>query len=81
MRKIYASKHKRGLGALKSTFYIHQLLQALSGLNPRYAPAHYWYSQYLGWIEKDYNGAIEEARYAIDLEPVVSHWHHLLAFV
>jgi TolB-like protein/lipoprotein NlpI len=50
-------------------------------MNPRYAPAHYWYSQYLCWIERDYNGAIEEARYAIELEPLVSHSHHLLAFV
>jgi TolB-like protein/lipoprotein NlpI len=50
-------------------------------INPRYAPAHYWYSQYLCWIEKDYNAAVQEARYAIELEPLVSHSHHLLAFV
>lgn len=50
-------------------------------MNPRYAPAHYWYSQYLCWIEKDYSSAIREAQYAIELEPLVSHSHHLLAFV
>ena len=50
-------------------------------MNPRYAPAHYWYSQFLCWIEKDYDGAIVEAQYAITLEPLVSHSHHLLAFV
>lgn len=50
-------------------------------MNPRYAPAHYWYSQYLCWIEKDYDAAVYEARFAIELEPLVSHSHHLLAFV
>jgi len=50
-------------------------------MNPGYAPAHYWYSQYLCWIEKDYTAAVNEARYAIELEPLVSHSHHLLAFV
>lgn len=50
-------------------------------MNPRYAPAHYWFSQYLCWIEKDYDSAIREAQYAIELEPLVSHSHHLLAFV
>jgi adenylate cyclase len=50
-------------------------------MNPRYAPAHYWYSQYLCWIEKDYESAEQEAEYAIELEPLVSHSHHLLAFV
>lgn len=50
-------------------------------MNPRYAPAHYWYSQYLCWIERDCSGAVTEARYAIELEPLVSHSHHLLAFV
>jgi len=50
-------------------------------MNPRYAPAHYWYSQYLCWIEKDFTSAVKEAQYAIELEPLVSHSHHLLAFV
>ena len=50
-------------------------------MNPRYAPAHYWYSQYLCSIEKDYTSAVQEAQYAIELEPLVSHSHHLLAFV
>ena len=50
-------------------------------LNPRYAPAHYWYSQFLCWIENNYTGAVQEAQFAIELEPLVSHSHHLLAFV
>ena len=33
------------------------------------------------WIEEDYTSAVQEAQYAIELEPLVSHSHHLLAFV
>jgi len=50
-------------------------------MNSRYAPAHYWHSQYLCWIEKDYSSAVKEAQFAIELEPLVSHSYHLLAFV
>ena len=50
-------------------------------INPRYAPAHYWYSQYLCWIAKDYDAAVAQTKVAIELEPLVSHSYHLLAFV
>ena len=50
-------------------------------INPRYAPAHYWYSQYLCWIAKNYDAAVAQTKVAIELEPLVSHSYHLLAFV
>jgi Predicted integral membrane protein len=50
-------------------------------INPGYAPAHYWYSNYLCWVEKDYLHSSEEAFKAIELEPLIPHTHLTLANV
>ena len=49
-------------------------------INPNYAPAHYWYSNYLCWM-KEYFHAAEEGFRAIELEPLVSHSHNTLSSV
>ena len=41
-------------------------------LNPRYAPAHYWYGQYLCRYGFDTDLAISEMRKAVELEPLGS---------
>ncbi|MEP6595301.1 MAG: adenylate/guanylate cyclase domain-containing protein, partial [Ginsengibacter sp.] len=48
-------------------------------INPGYAVAHYWYSNYLNWVEKDYFHAAEEAHKAIELEPLISHSYTTLS--
>lgn len=49
-------------------------------LNPKYAPAHYWYCYFLAFIEQDFDEAIVLARRAAEnLEPLVSLSHHVLA--
>jgi TolB-like protein/Tfp pilus assembly protein PilF len=48
-------------------------------VNPDYAVAHYWYSNYLNWVEKDYFHSIEEAHKAIALEPLIAHSYATLA--
>jgi len=50
-------------------------------LNPAYAVAHYWYSNYLNWVEKDYVHSSQEAHKAIDLEPLIAHSYTTLASV
>lgn len=50
-------------------------------INADYAPVHSWYSQYLFWIEKDYTSAIAQAQKAIEIEPLLSHSHHLVSFI
>lgn len=50
-------------------------------INPSYAPAHYWYSNFLNWVEKDYVHSAQEAFVAIELEPLISHSHTALASV
>jgi tetratricopeptide (TPR) repeat protein len=50
-------------------------------INNGYAPAHYWYSNFLSWIGKDFSHATDEALKAIELEPLVSHSHNTLATV
>lgn len=50
-------------------------------INPGYAPAHYWYSNYISWVEKDYVHSAAEANKAIDLEPLISHSHNTLSSV
>jgi TolB-like protein/class 3 adenylate cyclase len=50
-------------------------------INPNYAPAHYWYSNYLSWVQRDYSHSAEEAFKAIDLEPLISHSHATLSSV
>lgn len=46
-----------------------------------YAPTHYWYSNFISWIEKDYELAIREANKAIELEPLLSHCYNVLSSV
>ena len=50
-------------------------------INPAYAPAHYWYSNYLSWVKKDYYHSTEEGFKAIELDPLISHSHNSLATV
>lgn len=50
-------------------------------INPDYAPAHYWYSNYLSWVEKDYVHSTEEAYKSIELDPLISHSHNTLTSV
>ena len=50
-------------------------------INPGYAPAHYWYSNYISWVEKDFVHSAEEALKAIELEPLISHSHNTLSSV
>jgi TolB-like protein/class 3 adenylate cyclase/Tfp pilus assembly protein PilF len=50
-------------------------------INPGYAPAHVWYSNYLSWVEKDYFHSADEAFKAIEHEPLISHSHSILASV
>jgi adenylate cyclase len=50
-------------------------------INPGYAPAHYWYSNYLSWVERDYFHSAQEAFKAIELEPLISHSHNTLSAV
>ena len=50
-------------------------------INPGYAPAHYWYSNYLSWVEGDYTHSVEEGIRAVELDPLLSHCHNILASV
>ena len=51
-------------------------------LNPKYAPAYYWYSYYLSFVECEFEEGIKMARIAAEeLEPLVSISHHVLAVV
>jgi adenylate cyclase len=50
-------------------------------INPFYAPGHYWYSNYLSWVNKDYDNSIWEGCKAIELDPLISHSHNSLATV
>ena len=55
-----------------------QFKQAIA-LNPGYAPTHYWYSNFLSWVESDFELAVEEANRAIELEPLLSHCYNVLS--
>ncbi len=45
-----------------------------------YAPAHYWYSYYLSFVERNYEEAISHAKIAVEkLEPLVPISHHVLS--
>jgi TolB-like protein len=57
-----------------------QFQKAIS-INPGYAPSHYWYSNYLSWVPRDYFNSTEEAFKAIELEPLISHSHNTLSSV
>ena len=49
-------------------------------LNPDYAPAHYWYSYYLSFVEGKFDEGVKFARNAAEhLEPLVSISHHVLS--
>jgi tetratricopeptide (TPR) repeat protein len=50
-------------------------------INPGYAPVHYWYCNYLIWVEGDYLRSVEEALKAIEHEPLVSHSYVTLSSV
>jgi TolB-like protein/Flp pilus assembly protein TadD len=52
----------------KALFFFKKALR----LNPRYAPAHYWYAQYLCRYGFDTDLAISEMRKAVELEPLGS---------
>ena len=45
------------------------------------APTHYWYSNYLSWVERDYNHSLDEAFKAVELEPLISHSNSILSSV
>ncbi len=51
-------------------------------LNPNYAPAHYWYSYYLSFVESNFKASIQEAQHtALHLEPLVPVSHHILSIM
>ena len=56
-----------------------KMFQHVFHLNPNYAPAHYWYSIYLAWVEENYEGSIIEATKGAYLEPMVSISHCLIS--
>lgn len=50
--------------------------------NPDYAPAHYWYSYFLGFVEKNYKESLSHALLTAEvLEPLVPISHHVLSFM
>jgi adenylate cyclase len=56
--------------------------QQVFELNPNYAPAHYWYSYYLSFVERKSEESVREAKYAAEhLEPLVAFSHHVLAMM
>jgi len=48
-------------------------------INPRYAPAHFWYSYFLSYVEGRFEEGIEEAKKSELLEPLVSLFHQALS--
>ena len=48
-------------------------------INPRYAPAHFWYSYFLSYVEGRFEEGIEEAKKSELLEPLVSLSHQALS--
>jgi adenylate cyclase len=48
-------------------------------INPRYAPAHFWYSYFLSYVEGRFEDGIEEAKKSELLEPLVSLFHQALS--
>ena len=71
--------------AFISAFYDWNWSEAKTGfqrvfeINANYAPAHFWYSYYLSFIEGKFEEGIAEAKKAVELEPLVSISHHVLA--
>jgi adenylate cyclase len=48
-------------------------------INSRYAPAHFWYSYFLSYVEGRFDEGIEEAKKSELLEPLVSLSHQALS--
>ncbi len=53
--------------------------QRVFEINPRYAPAHFWYSYFLSYVEGRFEEGIEEAKKSELLEPLVSLFHQALS--
>src|SRR6188768_2728839 len=53
--------------------------QRVFEINPRYAPAHFWYSYFLSYVEGRFDEGIEEAKKSELLEPLVSLFHQALS--
>lgn len=47
-----------------------RIFQLVFAINPSYAPAHYWYSYYLSFVECKFEEAVQEATKAERLEPM-----------
>jgi TolB-like protein/Tfp pilus assembly protein PilF len=58
-----------GWNSKKALTYFKKALRA----NPKYAPAHYWYGQYLCRYDSNPDLAISEMRKAVELEPLGSY--------
>lgn len=46
-------------------------------INAAYAPAHFWYSMFLSWVEGNCDEAIKEADKACELEPLIPTSHNV----
>ncbi len=53
--------------------------QKAIAINPGYAPTHYWYSNFISFVYKDSKLATQEAKTAIELEPLLSHSYNVLS--
>ena len=74
--------------AFISTFYDWNWMEAkkwfqrVFASNPDYAPAHYYYSYYLSFVERNNEAAINEAKISAEiLEPLVPISHHILSLM
>ncbi|MFN2456956.1 MAG: adenylate/guanylate cyclase domain-containing protein [Chitinophagaceae bacterium] len=71
--------------ALVSTFFDWNWIEAKKHfkraflINPSYAPAHFWYSMFLSWVEGKCDDAVVEANKAVDFEPLVPTSHNVKA--
>jgi TolB-like protein len=75
-------------GAFINTFYdwdcskARQIFQEVLQAHPSYAPAHYWYSYFLSFVERNDGEAIKQAKMAAEvLEPLVPIAHHILSIM
>lgn len=84
------SSHAEAYSALAfiSTFYDwnwadgKKRFQHVISITPDYAPAHYWYSYYLSFIERDFEEAIRQAKIPAEvLEPLEPISHHILSIM
>lgn len=84
------SSHTEAYSALAfiSTFYDwnwaegKKRFQHVLSISADYAPAHYWYSYYLSFIDRNYEDAINQAKITADvLEPLVPISHHILSIM